>query len=121
MDPHLNVIWWSKQTPTERARYIEHIIRMYDESVDEDMMMRVEIDRTTGRVVTLPLFTQKKAKTRAYASLDNLPKYLRDGVLMLDMMGDIPITDRTIDGIGQMVTKNVYWIKPREIEDGDDT
>lgn len=121
MDPHLDVIWWSKQTTTERAKYIARIVRMYGESIDEDMMMRVEIDRTTGRVVTLPLFTQKAAKTQAYASLDDLPRYLRDGVLMLDMMGDIPFTDRNIDDIGQMVTKDVYWIKPREIEDGDDT
>ncbi len=49
-------------------------------------------------------FTQKKAKGRAYAPLDELPSYLRDGVLMLDMMVDIPITDRNIDGIGQTVT-----------------
>ena len=113
--------WLAKASPLERAKYFRRVAEMYVEKIDEDVMMRVEIDRTTGRVVTLPLFTQKKAKTRAYASLDDLPRYLRDGVLMLDMMGDIPITDRNIDGIGQMVTKNVYWIKPREIEDGDDT
>ncbi len=121
MDRYLDAVWWSKQTPTEREKYIAHIMRMSIEGIDEYVIMRVEIDRTTGRVVTLPLFTQKVAKTQAYASLSELPSYLRDGVLMLDMMGDIPIVDRTIDGIGQMVTKNVYWIEPRETDNGSDT
>lgn len=113
--------WLAKASPLERAKYFRRVAEMYVEKIDEDVMMRVEIDRKTGIVATLPLFTLQAAKPKIYASVDDLPKYLRDGVLMLDMMGDIPIMDRNIDDIGQMVTKDVYWIKPREIEDGDDT
>lgn len=118
LDHDLGVTFWSKQTYVERYAYLEKLKRMRSMhmELDDDPVLRVQLN-ADGTYQTLRMFVASPNNIRYYDTRDELPQWVQDRMLMLDMMRDADIKDRKIEGIGIMVTDTVYWLNPMDEED----
>jgi hypothetical protein len=118
VDGDLNVEWWAKKSTFERSTYIHRLIHMMHNSMplDDDPVLRVQLN-ADGTYQTLRMFVASPKNIRYYDTRDELPQWVQDRMLMLDMMRDANIKDRKIEGIGMMVTDTVYWLNPMDEED----
>lgn len=118
MDEPFGVVWWSHTSARERYLYLH---AMMDRASYSGPVFRVEV-LSDGTCLSLWMFQETRQTTTVHASIIELPQWAQDRMLMLDMMRSVPMTDREIDGIGLMITENVYWVYPdKEDENGDDT
>lgn len=118
LDHDLDVTFWSKQVYAERCAYLEKLKRMRTMcmELDDDPVLRVEA-QDDGTYQTLRMFVASPNNIRYYDSREDLPQWVQDRILMLDMMRDADMRDRKIEGIGMMVTDTVYWLNPMDEED----
>ena len=118
MDEPLGVVWWSHRSARERYLYL---LALMDKASYSGPMLRVEV-LSDGTCSSLWMFQETRQTTTVHASITELPQWAQDRMLMLDMLRQRPMTDREIDGIGLMITENIYWVYPdKEDENGDDT
>ena len=120
IDPDLGLKFWIMQSHTERSAYLEKLERMRTMcmELDDDPVLRVEA-QDDGTYQTLRMFVASPNNIRYYDSREDLPQWVQDRILMLDMMRDADMRDRKIEGIGMMVTSKVYWLNPMDEEDND--
>lgn len=118
LDHDLDVKFWLRQTHAERFAYLEKLKRMraMRMELDDDPVLRVQLN-ADGTYQTLRMFVASPNNIRYYDTRDELPQWVQDRMLMLDMMRDANIKDRKIEGIGMMVTDTVYWLNPMDEED----
>lgn len=105
-----------RTSPTYRARQTTfgmdalraHMGTRQTHVIPDGNIYRVEIDKHTGEVTVMHTFLDTKLDG-TYASVADLPKWMRDKLASLSIMSFEPPT-YPVAGVGQRISEFVFWV-----------
>ena len=104
----------SNLSPAEYDLYIQlFILKMLPNQrtpVSEDSVYRIQITPEYAvRMMCFGMPTIDADEDGVYASVDDLPKWVRDRLAVLSLVSCTPPTQE-IEGVGRRISESIYWV-----------